>query len=261
MRLKITLYSEKPFQIPINYNHPVSSAIYKMLAESSPEYAQWLHDRGFVTSSGKPMKLFTFSRFLLNNPKTRGNILGGRGEVSFLFSSIGDEQISRHLVQGILSAQTIRIGNRIAGGTFSISSVESIPPPEFSDAEQFRTLSPASISTVRESGGVKSIYYYRAEDDGTEAALEKNLLNKYELVRGKPYPGELRIRLDREYLRRRKGRASKLITIKEGRDDEVKVKAFLCPLEIAGSPDIIKLAYECGIGERSSQGFGMLEKI
>lgn len=258
MRLKITLNTEGTFRIPVNYNHPISSVIYKMLSESSPEYASWLHDRGFVTNTGKPMKLFTFSRLFVNKSKVTGNILEGSGNASFIFSSVGDEDISMHLVQGILSAQSIQIGNRIAGSTFTISSVEALPQPEFGNRAQFKMLSPASVSTVWMANGKSGIYYYRHDDPEIEAAFEKNLLNKYELVHKTPYDGDLQIRLDREYIRQRNGKISKLIKIKEGREDEVSVKAFICPLEISGSPDILRLAYECGIGERNSQGCGCL---
>jgi CRISPR-associated endoribonuclease Cas6 len=52
---------------------------------------------------------------------------------------------------------------------------------------------------------------------------------------------------------------SKLITIKQGREDETKVRGFMCPLKIEGNPALIALAYESGLGEKNSLGFGMLE--
>lgn len=33
----------------------------------------------------------------------------------------------------------------------------------------------------------------------------------------------------------------------------------MCPITIEGNPELIKLAYESGLGEKNSMGFGMLE--
>ncbi|MBI4810670.1 MAG: CRISPR-associated endoribonuclease Cas6, partial [Ignavibacteriales bacterium] len=52
---------------------------------------------------------------------------------------------------------------------------------------------------------------------------------------------------------------SKLITIKEGHKEETRVRGFMCPITIEGNPELIKLAYECGLGEKGSLGFGMIE--
>ncbi|MER3523977.1 MAG: hypothetical protein C4326_07890 [Ignavibacteria bacterium] len=52
---------------------------------------------------------------------------------------------------------------------------------------------------------------------------------------------------------------SKLITIQQGHDDETKVRGFMCPLMIKGNPELIRLAYESGLGEKGSLGFGFIE--
>ena len=44
MRFKITLQSISGSQIPINYQYPLSSAIYKILAKGYASYAQFLHE-------------------------------------------------------------------------------------------------------------------------------------------------------------------------------------------------------------------------
>ena len=63
MRIRLTLRpQEKKCIIPLNYQYYLSAAIYNILADASPEYAGFLHNRGYVPKQGKPMKLFTFSR-------------------------------------------------------------------------------------------------------------------------------------------------------------------------------------------------------
>jgi len=55
-----------------------------------------------------------------------------------------------------------------------------------------------------------------------------------------------------------KGRRQK-ITVKEGRTDASEVIGFMCPLAIEGNPALIALAYESGLGEKNSLGFGMMD--
>jgi CRISPR-associated endoribonuclease Cas6 len=38
-----------------------------------------------------------------------------------------------------------------------------------------------------------------------------------------------------------------------------KLRGFMCPLTIEGNPALIALAYESGLGEKNSMGFGMIE--
>ncbi|CDF58751.1 CRISPR-associated endoribonuclease Cas6 [Thermobrachium celere] len=46
----------------------------------------------------------------------------------------------------------------------------------------------------------------------------------------------------------------KLIHYKDG----IKIKGYLVDCEITGNPELIEVAYECGLGDRNSLGFGMI---
>lgn len=63
MRFNLTLVSSSnDAVIPINYQYPLSAAIYKVLAEADAEYATFLHEEGHRVGNGlKNFKLFTFS--------------------------------------------------------------------------------------------------------------------------------------------------------------------------------------------------------
>jgi len=70
-------------------------------------------------------------------------------------------------------------------------------------------------------------------------------------------------RLDQNFIADRGGpdKITKLITIREGREGETKVRGFMCPVTIEGDERLIRLAYESGLGEKNSMGFGMIEVI
>ncbi len=54
---------------------------------------------------------------------------------------------------------------------------------------------------------------------------------------------------------------SKLIVIKEGMPEETKRKAFESYLTLTGSTELMRTAWECGLGEENSMGFGMVEVV
>jgi len=49
--------------------------IYKILSSASPEYAAWLHDKGYISPIGKPVKLFVFSKLTIPRMVQCGNTL------------------------------------------------------------------------------------------------------------------------------------------------------------------------------------------
>ena len=63
MRIQVLADVDKQITLPINYNHLLVGAIYRFLAESNPEYADFLHDEGYQVNK-KRFKLFTFSQFM-----------------------------------------------------------------------------------------------------------------------------------------------------------------------------------------------------
>jgi CRISPR-associated endoribonuclease Cas6 len=59
------------------------------------------------------------------------------------------------------------------------------------------------------------------------------------------------------YIARKNGKISKLIEFKK----QVMVKATESPFTVEADPELIKIGYECGWGEKNSAGFGCVEPI
>lgn len=264
LRIKIFLKSlSKEFAIPINYNYALSSALYRIFYESSPEFAQWLHNQGYVSKDGKRLKLFTFSRLFVRNARVVDNVIQGVDGCWFLFSSPFDATVVENLLVGVFKRSRIVIANRYAEGKFKISKIEQIVSPRFSNDMRYIMLSPTVASKVERFEGKLREHYYRADEAGVEKALEENLLRKFEIVYKREYTKELGIELDREYIETKGGAeaVSKMVVIAEGSYNETKVKSFLCPIRIVGDVEIQKVAYECGIGKKNGLGFGMLDVV
>lgn len=268
MRIKLTLIpKEKKCAIPINYQYPLSAAIYKILYSASSEYAKFLHEKGYISEKGKPLKLFTFSYLSIPSVSFKNNMLVtyGAPPCTLFVSSPLLEDFIQNFVIGLFQNQEVAIGNQYAVGRFIVQQVESIMPPNFSKKEFFKCLSPFVLSTMKERNGKIMPYYYRASDPELGEAIRRNLIQKYKTIYQKvPEDESLHFELDKKYIDRKGGfdKITKLITIKENSETEAtKIKSILAPFSFCGSPELMKVAWEAGMGNHCSQGFGMIDLI
>jgi len=268
MRIQLTLTpKERECIFPINYQYPLSAALYKILSSGSPEYATFLHKRGYLSPSGKPLKLFTFSRLWSPNIKRFQSslIIRNFDPCRLMITSPMLEDFVQNFVFGLFERQTLEIGGPHSVGRFLITNVETLPEPEFGHSVIFKCLSPIVLTTMHIYKNKLTPYYLRPNDERLNQAIQHNLMNKHQTIFGhSPADDELTFALDQEYVKRKGGydKLSKLITIKEGStSQETKVKAFIAPFKLTGSTALMRVAYECGLGDKNSLGFGMIEKV
>jgi CRISPR-associated endoribonuclease Cas6 len=264
MRLKLTLIQKNPGQfIPINYNYPVSSFIYRTIERSNSQYSRWLHESGFM-SGNKKFKFFTFS--MLNIPKREinGNTIKVLSDEVELTVSMSSEKSIEHFIIGMFENQEMKI----YGSGFSVKFIEALPEPEYKPRMKFKTISPVVLSKksmsplpgeVPEAAWVET-YLNPADTDYFEY-FKRNLEEKYiayYLSRNTPVGQTFLSVTDFRILN---GTKSKLITIKEGRADQTKVRGWLYSFELEADPEFMRLGYQCGFGKLNSLGFGCAEVI
>lgn len=263
MRLKLSLIPLNPgTAIPINYNYPLAAAVYRFLAQASPDYAEWLHNHGYRSPAARRMKMFTFSRLNIPGVRVKDNTLqaGNERPWQLFIGSPMEDDFVQHFVIGLFTDQTLEVGGPGAVGRFLIESVETLAPPAFKPRMAGKTLSPLVSTTMREHHGKLQAYYYRPTDPEVGEALRRNLIAKYEIVHGEPCRApDFTITFDMGYYQRRGGKVSKLLHIKEGQAAETRIKAFEMPFAVQGNPELLQIAWECGLGDKNSLGLGMVE--
>ena len=263
MRFRITLrINAQQFgrRLPINYQYEMSAAIYKILSSADSGFATWLHENGFQMDNGKQFKLFTFSR--LQIPKNGFTIIKQSNQLE-LKSQTVDFQISfmpEHSTQtfigGVFEKRTFEIGRKGAIVQFEVESIELIQPPEFKETMMYHTLSPITVSSHDEHGRDR---YPQTPQEFKDAEwirerMLQNLIDKFSAFYGKEYSGEKYLK----YMTLSEPKSS-LVTIKAGTSAETKVRGFMCQLALNAPPELQRIAYESGLGELNSQGFGCLE--
>jgi CRISPR-associated endoribonuclease Cas6 len=267
MRIKLVL---KPVTInciiPINYQYPISSIIYNIISSASKNYADWLHNKGYIDEKGKPHKLFVFSNLIIKDKViVNGNSLKilKFSPAELYISSPMFEDFVQNFIFGLFQNQSFNIYDKNYSGELMVEQVETLHLPEFKTKMKFRMLSPVIASTMKEYKGKLQQYYYRPNDEDLSESIRKGLIKKYELINHRTLENpELKFSLDEKYIESKGGyeKISKLTSINKNNESQhIKVKSFIAPFTFEGNPELIRTAYECGIGEKNSIGFGMIE--
>ncbi|MDE0085312.1 MAG: CRISPR-associated endoribonuclease Cas6 [Candidatus Poribacteria bacterium] len=249
MRIQILADVGKQITLPINYNHLLVGAIYRFLAESNPEYADFLHDEGYQVAE-KRFKLFTFSQLMAERRRITGEQIHFRSTLTWFVSS-PIEQFLSHFADTLLTQGRLSIGQQ----QLKILDVNIPRTPGFQSDMRFRCLSPIVMSAVREHEGQRRTHYCLPDDPDLSELIRQNLIRKHEAIHGSiPQNDALKFRFDDNYIHKKQGRVTRLVDFKG-----IKIRGILCPFRVSGSPTLIQTGYECGFGDKNSAGFGMVE--
>lgn len=241
MRLEIILKGKNNFKVPFNYNHILSAIIYNKISDLN--FANELH-------SSKSFKFFTFSQIYI--PKRRivkDGIIAKDGVISFYISSPNDFLI-KSLVDGFLEDLEISFQNQ----KLTIQKIEALKTPEFSSKSEFKTLAPIIVRTKKEIEGELKIWDL-APSDKFFKSLENNLIKKYIKFNNLTKTDKkINIYSDMNFVKRKRISINKCNATTHHR-------AYMMDLILEGDLDLIEFAYDVGIGEKNSMGFGMIKLL
>ncbi len=256
MRIRILLRCLGSKSLTVNYNYPLSAAIYNLLRLGSPEFSSFLHDIGFPLN-GRKYKLFTFALRFEKISIEGKNINLLSPDAALIVSTPLINDFIKNLVIGSFEQQYIRINE----SKFIIRFAEILPDISFNECTRFHLLSPLVLSTRRIHNGKEHQYFIRPDEESEiNRVLLLNLTNKYKLLYKKDISSDCELKWDEEYLRK-KQRVTKKITIDENGANPIDIIGMQAPFSLKTHPDLIKTGYECGFGEKNSMGFGTTEFI
>lgn len=264
MRLKLTLKITGKYELPFNYNYPLSAAIYKLLQFGSSEFSEFLHEIGYQ-EKGKKYKLFSFALRFEKPPRIGNDRFYLKSDTIILF--IGSpliETFIKNVIAGTFNSQKLEIVSSNIKSEFMIEQVEALPNPIFQNKSSFTLLSPLVLATKKESNGKLIPHYFRYYNDINEInrVFNQNLINKYKLIYNKEYTGSyLKFSWDTDYIDRRLSKnkkVTKLISVvKNG--IVISIKANEIPFTLEGDKELMHVGYECGFGSQNSLGFGLAD--
>ncbi len=253
MRFKLSLQvnsKSRKCEIPINYQYPLQCAVYGILSKSDVDFTTHLHDRGYqYQDGGKIFKLFTFSNLIVPNfgiDKERERLVI-KSDIVYLYISFQPERDTQHFIQGVFAQQSFRIYDQLSELEFIIREVQVVQPLEYSPDDVFSTMAPVCISLRNDRGYMD---YLRPDHPLYETGILTGLLSRYRTITGKEYEGETYCHL--KVLSEPK---SALVNIKG-----IRVRGYRYKFQIDIPEPLMQIAWESGLGEKGSMGFGMIEK-
>ena len=235
MRLKIYLKAKNDFKLPFNYNHILSSIIYNKIKDL---------DLAYELHSSNSFKFFNFSQLNIANRKIiKNGIISKDGKINFYLSS-PDDLLIKNLVNGFVDDIEVKFQHE----KMIVEKIEVLKNPDFKELSEFKTLSPIII---RDSVDNKRIDL--SPSDKFFKGIEVNLVKKYCIFNNLEKTNK-KIKAYSEMRNVKRKR----IMIPKGLNTTFH-RAYMMDLILKGDVDLIKFAYDVGLGEKNSMGFGMIQ--
>ncbi|WP_313165563.1 CRISPR-associated endoribonuclease Cas6 [Sedimentibacter sp.] len=239
MRVEIHFDLKEPAYIPIQYNHIVQAVIMSWIGDE--KFKSFIHNKGYKFEE-RAYKLFTFSKI---NGKFRIDKQNRKiifyENMRITISSAVNEFMEYLLSSVLIENNPINIG----GAKVEISRVEVKEQPKLSEKVQVYTLSPITTYSTLDN---KQTRFYNPFDKEFSQYTKNNLMHKYEAYYGKQLE-------DANF------NIKPIGAIKESRINYkgFHILAYNCELEMEGSNELLRMAYDAGLGGKGSQGFGCIE--
>jgi CRISPR-associated endoribonuclease Cas6 len=264
MRFRLNLTSAfRGSIIPVNYQYPLSAAIYKIIERADSAYAQFLHDTGYRQSGSlKSFKLFTFSdiRTPFKMEGDRIRLLTRQADLLVCFHL---PHAAENFIKGLFMHQQLHIADKKSRTCFEVQSVESLPGPlqPYNPQEIINiTLKPLSpiVAGLRNEKGQ---YEFLAPDDPRFAeAIMYNWRSKITACFDEPTADNALLLT--EILSMPKPPKSRLMTIKADTTEETKIRGWMnFLLKVTGEKRFVELLLNAGVGVYNAQGCGCVEVI
>lgn len=237
--------------LPVSYQYELSSFIYRTLIRSGSGYCEWLCANGFATGC-KQFRPFSFSNLLFPDFKIENDRLFINSQQCGFIVSFLPEKMTEAFVNRLLAGQKFSIGDQLSKVAFEVTKIELLTDLEFAVNTEFVTLTPVCIT--RKETNTHRMVYEPPETDFAKKALLANLKNKYNLFYGREYKGNTEFELKVKDKPR-----SKLIAIKSNTAQQMRVKGFNFSFSVQADPELLRIMYKAGLGEKNAMGFGHVE--
>lgn len=241
LRFRVTLAVHRTANggriMPYDYQHAVASMIYDRLIRADSSFKD-LHDHG-------GFKFFTFSQLEIPRRRSLPEGLQILCNDAYLWFSSVEAKLVRVLAGQLLREPEVTI----RGVRMRAVRVDLLPSVSFDEGvANFVTMSPVLLRTKRDTeNGVKT-WDLSPEEEEFASALVRNLRRKFEEYHHRSPSGDISVESIPRFRRKR-------IMIQD-----TSHRAYLMDITLRGDPELLSFAYDCGLGEKNSMGFGMVRR-
>jgi len=271
MQIELTMKPLDNSPQSFDYLYALHSLIMENLTKHNRKLAHELHD-GLHKNR---LKLFTFSP--LNSAPSPQLVDGGEGKRKQLL--LGERvwwriaspwpELSHGIAESLLTAGTIALLNK----KFQITGAQLIAPPEFKDEMVWRPFgqsgSICTIWTEKENGKSLPVYPDFTGTPSCQKLIADNLIHKFQRL------NEIRPDISSAWLKDADIDSIKTVPVSvsfiesaPGRAyktmrhicKNVPIQSWRCPVSIKAPLPIQRLIWDCGLGSKNSQGYGLVQE-
>ena len=249
MRILLTFVGKDNIRLPIGYNSFIQALLYKKVSKIS---AKWLHDVGY-SAGRQSFKFFTFSNFLeAGKFDDENKTLTFPKSISFLLSSPMNwflEQITSNLFKD----QFVHLGyNKLM-----MHGINIVPETDVSSTVvKIKMLTPVTLHrTLQNNEGDTKTEFFSPFNSEFSDRINNNLRKKWEALHKNECYSNIKI----SPLFEKCNDNEKCIYFGSRVQKRTVVKGWMGQFLLEGDINLIRLAYQTGIGSRNSQGFGMFD--
>lgn len=258
MRFKIELYRIEGDKLPINYQYPLSAAIYKILAKGDADYAQFLHESGY----GKGYKFFTFSDLKLKF-KLEGDRMQLLEDKLSFYIHFHLPEASRNFVEGLFKSEEIVIADQRSRVVFKVQSILSTDNSlkKYDLRELIKiTVKPTSAIVTGIKNERDHYDYILPDQKEFVNSLIFGWRNKIKDAFDEEIAEQAILGIEVEFYKN--PFRTRLIHIKDGSPSKSKIRGSLnYKLHLTAERRFIELILNAGLGLYSAQGMGSLEVV
>jgi CRISPR-associated endoribonuclease Cas6 len=264
MRFTITLQAlDRGAALPLSYQYPLSSWIYKTLEQADPDLAEFLHGEGYESGSHRRFKMYSFSELHTPGARVRGDrLILSQPEVSFTLGFLADDAAQAMIMGLFQRAEPSWLGEGISGGRFAVRSIKMEVLPGLLGSADYFTVSPVVVSVgERGEDGQMRKRFLSPFDAGYEEQFLSNLIWKYAVARkagllGAPdHEPEMKLELLSRQAK------EKRIDLLKGQPGYTRVRGYKFRFRLHAPEPVLHLAMLAGVGEKNAMGFGAVEVI
>jgi len=256
MRIRLSLNrTTKQRMLPMDYQYHISAWIYKVLKQADEDFALFLHEKGYGKNDPKLYKLFCFSPLNFGKPimwkeKKLFEITVHNIEIQISFDV---PEAASNFIKGLFMQQAFYLGDKFNGIDFTVTQVEVLPEPRFTETINYRLKTPWVVSFQGEHD--KYPDYLSPDDERFDVFAIKHLIEKYNNTRksSEIFTEQIRLLITSPF--KRSG-----FVMKPGTREETRVVGNLFDFELTAPVEIHQMIWNAGVSEKSSSGFGWVEK-
>lgn len=240
--------------LPMDYQYYISAWIYKVLKLADRDFAHFLHEQGYGQTQTKLYKLFCFSPLDFGKPdlwkdKKLFEIIAPQITLQISFDV---PEAASNFIKGLFMLQCFYLGDKFNGIDFTVTQVEALPEPHFSETMKYSLISPWVVSYQSEQD--KYPKYLSPDDERFRPLAVKHLIEKYNHTRNGAKISDFQLMLNLTTSFKRAG-----FVIKPGSREESRVIGNLFDFELTAPVEVHRMIWNAGASEKSSSGFGWVE--